>query len=583
MSRWTYLILLVCLPLTLNGCSLPQKRSVEAVDPSLSRQERPAKTKRGEEVAIRPHEEGRESGMIQSERLPAASVVGVGPYLPSAEEVAARIAAYNNKLERWRQRDSQAAVTRMSVDESEKMVQCFQELQRVLNGYNRLHELLVVQPSLPGSRPTATITTKEILDLQRSDIAFVDGICGQMVGVEEMSSAGWIPGEREDGLASMEAAMAQYAAMGQDEELVRTWRQIPDAATARLRLDTRIFAAKALIAMQQEEEAAGVLRRIVDQAVLPDGQSAELLVVRKMLADLHVALGRYPDAEVNYLEILKIYGELGRIEEWSVLQLAILKKNDRNDPELRDYADLLKKYLAFNPAKDGYIIVWQADSFLQKYPYSPVASNVDRLRNSSRELADRWFKNAATGAAVPAVQAQPDQAEPSSSGSVLGAVVSPEPQGARGSVGQAEMIQSVEPVRSEGAGAIDPQVMEGIWNEGIVFMEGAQYDQAIEKFRLLLGGEYSAKAEKKIAEASLLAAEEERRKAADIFIRFTKASDTESKKKLLIEARSRLLSILKKYPGVEIREKILGNIKRVEKEMDAIDPTLLRHPGRIDG
>jgi hypothetical protein len=145
---------------------------------------------------------------------------------------------------------------------------------------------------------------------------------------------------------------------------------------------------------------------------------------------------------------------------------------------------------------------------------------------------------------------------------------------------EAKVFPSAEKAGTEGVTAENHQELEGRWKEGLVLMEGAQYDKAIEKFNSLHGTEYSAKAEKKILEASLLAAEGERRKAADTFIRFTKASDIETKKKLLIESRNRLLDILVKYPMVEIKDKVMGNIKRVEKEMNAIDPNLIKQSGR---
>ncbi len=71
------------------------------------------------------------------------------------------------------------------------------------------------------------------------------------------------------------------------------------------------------------------------------------------------------------------------------------------------------------------------------------------------------------------------------------------------------------------------------------------------------------------------AAKADRRKAAELFIRFTKTSELESKKKLLVESRKLLKNILIKYPDVEIAPKVLGNIKRVEQEMNAIDPNLI--------
>ena len=60
-----------------------------------------------------------------------------------------------------------------------------------------------------------------------------------------------------------------------------------------------------------------------------------------------------------------------------------------------------------------------------------------------------------------------------------------------------------------------------------------------------------------------------------MFIRFTKTTDIEGKKRLLIESRKILKDILVKYPDVDIAVKVIGNINRVEKEMNELDPLLL--------
>jgi tetratricopeptide (TPR) repeat protein len=569
----------------LGGCLYDQKRIVDPAAPAVSGQDRSSKTKRAEELAgksIPDQEADQYHGAVQADGRPGAPGVGVNLLTPSKDEVAARISEYNKKMDRWRERDSQSAVMRMSADDSERMVRCFQELQKVLNGYNRLHEILLQQSSMPKGRGVGAITAKEVYDLLQSDIAFVDGFCGQMVAANDMNGTGWVQHEGEDGLVSMEAAIAQYAANGQNEELVQAWRQIPETTASRLQLGTKILYGKALIALQREEDAVKVFHQIIDQAILPDGSRSELLSVRKILADLFVASGKYKEADAQYLEISKTYREMGRIEEWSILQLSMLKKSDQGSPELKDYSDLLKKYLGFNPVKDGYTVVWQADRFLQKYPYSPVASNVDLIRTSVREQADKWSKSALTGVAG-AAELQQAQVESGKTETVSGVTATSESQISAQPIKNADVTAPVETVKNEIVGIDNTQELESSWNEGMVLMEGAQYDHAIEKFKLLLGTDYSGKAEKKIAEASLLAAEAERRKAADIFIRFTKASDLENKKKLLIESRSRLLDILRKYPEVEIKDKIMGNIKRVEKEMDAIDPALLQQSGRIEG
>jgi hypothetical protein len=109
----------------------------------------------------------------------------------------------------------------------------------------------------------------------------------------------------------------------------------------------------------------------------------------------------------------------------------------------------------------------------------------------------------------------------------------------------------------------------------MLLAKNGRYDEAINVFTGLLSTEYDAKAQVKIKELSLEAANDDRRKAADMFRRFLKTNDIESRKKLLIESRKLLKSILVKYPDVEIGPKVLGNIARVEQEINAIDPNLL--------
>ncbi len=119
------------------------------------------------------------------------------------------------------------------------------------------------------------------------------------------------------------------------------------------------------------------------------------------------------------------------------------------------------------------------------------------------------------------------------------------------------------------------QNMQNQWNNGMLLANGGRYEEAIAVFTSLLDTEYSVKADMKIKELSLEAANADRRKAADLFVRFTKTTDPDSRKKLLIESRKLLKNILVKYPDTEIVPKVRGNIERVEQEMNAIDPNLV--------
>jgi tetratricopeptide (TPR) repeat protein len=138
-----------------------------------------------------------------------------------------------------------------------------------------------------------------------------------------------------------------------------------------------------------------------------------------------------------------------------------------------------------------------------------------------------------------------------------------------------EQLAQAEAVENETDKMARMQDLQNQWNNGMLLVNGQRYEEAIEVFRSLLDTDYSAKARDKISELTLDAANADRRKAADLFIRFTKTTDLESRKKLLVESRKYLKNILVKYPEVEIASKVQGNIERVEQEMNSIDPNLI--------
>jgi tetratricopeptide (TPR) repeat protein len=573
MTRLKSILVIACCAMMMNGCLYKQKKMVDPAAP----------------VSANTDDGNKEDAPVQETDLqqqngtpPVRSDMAVdgGRFTPSVEYLTGRISEYSKKMDRWRQRDSQAAVLRIPADESEKMVGCFRDLQKVLNGYNRLYEIVLQQASVPKGGTSGAVNIKEMVELQQRDIAFVDGVCGQAVAADSAKGLGWLNNNEGGPLSPGETMIAQHAANGEYEELVQLWKQMPEATAKHASLQSKIFYAKALMALRQENEAIKVLRQMVDQMAPPGEQPVELLALRKTLADLYIALGNYAEAESQYLAISKGYKEMAALDDWAILQRSILKRGEQGGAELKEYADLLKNFLGFNPAKDGYTVVWQADKFLQSYPYSPVALNVDSIRNAAREQADKWSQKAVIKTTE----------ESSSQRTEQGAEIVPQrvaPPEAHQSVPlhspQKSEVSIAEKVESEAVKIQKSQDLERRWNEGVLSMEGAQYDKAIETFTPMLETDFSEKARKKIAEASLLAAEAERRKAADLFIRFTKASDIETRKKLLIESRQTLQNILVKYPGVEITDKVVGNIKRVEKEMIAIDPAMIQQSGGVGG
>ncbi|MBU0943315.1 MAG: tetratricopeptide repeat protein [Proteobacteria bacterium] len=494
---------------------------------------------------------------------------GEGLALPSMEYVNDRIFEYGRKLERWKELDSQAVVLDLDEKASEEMVRCFRELQKVLNGYNKIHGDLLQQDLLPSAD---LISNREMMQLEQRDIAFLESSCGRLLKSGENGGAGWEKRQEKADLPQIETLVERYAKNNEYEEIVQVWQQIPEYQLDRIHLNTRISYGNALMALHQEEEAAKIYQQIVDLMSASDDQQTDILSLRKVLADLYTASGSYDKAEKQYVEISNDYKNLEKIEAWAILQLSILERSEIGSPELKEYSALLRNYLGFTAARDGYKLVWQADKFLVDYPYSPVSSNIDIIKTSTLEEADRWLE-AFLGEVDTMAGEERFQDALLKLETLPSDILSGEKQVLVRQ--KTDDLILAEAVSRETKKIEQIQVLQKQWNDALLLIDKENYDEALEILTGMLDSEYALKAEQKIAEVSLLAARAERRNAADLFIRFTKTADIESKKKLLIDSRRKLVDILIKYPNVEITDKVMGNIERVEKEMNILDPSLI--------
>ncbi len=489
--------------------------------------------------------------------------------LPEMQYVKDRIFEYGRKLDRWKELDDQAIVLDLDEEASEEMVRCFRDLRRVLNGYNHIHESLLQMDSFDSGNQ---ITSAEVMKLERRDILFLESSCGRLLKSGDDEGEGWEKRGEEADLPQIETLIERYAGSSEFEEIVQVWQQIPPHQLDRVHINTRISYGNALMSLHQEDEAAKIYQEVIDLMTASDDQRTDILSLRKILADLYTASGNYDKAEEQYREISNDYSDLARIEDWATLQLSILERSEANSPELQGYSSLLRNYLGYSAQRDGYKLVWQADEFLAEYPYSAVASNVDIIKNSTLNRADQWIALFIAEVDVMAEEERFQDAllkletlpEDILSGEKLIEIRK-----------KSDDLTLADAVSREKKKIEKIQEQQRQWNDALLLVDKDDFDGAIERLTVLLDTEYAVKAEAKISEVSLLAARAERRKAADLFIRFTKTTDIESKKKLLVESRRCLVDILIKYPDVGITEKVMGNIRRVEKEMNAIDPNLI--------
>lgn len=548
--------------INLNGCAIPEKRTVSH-SPSTTSPSQSSPVYIQDTKTEQPGYPDIEDPQIKDD---AGEIVVESP---SIQYINDRIFEYGRKLDRWKKLDSQSVNMNLKDEEAVQMVSCFRSLQDVLNSYSELrNKILQSEKTDIATR----ISKEEIFALQKNDIIFLENTCGQLLADSEGIIPDWSQRETGADLSQFETLIARHADNKEYEEIIQVWLNIPQSDIGRVNIKSKILYGKALMYLHQEEKAAEIYEQVVDQMSAPDEQGNDIVSLRKVLADLYTASGNYRLAASEYRKISNDYLKLGQVEEWSQLQLTILDRYQDGSPELNQYSDILRNFLGFIPERDGYKLFWQAQKFQDNYPYSLVTSNVELIKESVVAAADNWFNGLIAEVDRLSSEKKYDQALKLLE-TIQTDIISAEKQ--LTIKAKNEELLLAEAVDNETNKMAKMQNMQNQWNNAMLLANGQRYEEAITVFTSLLDTEYSAKADMKIKELSLEAANADRRKAADLFVRYTKTTDLESRKKLLIESRKLLKNILIKYPDTEIVPKVRGNIERVEQEMNAIDPNLV--------
>jgi len=573
MNKFASGALILCSAVALGGCGVPEKTRVTMpkANPPASQQASTTGATTADTAESKVSPAPLYFELDEKDKQPGFVEENLEVVLPSMSYVNDRLFEYGRKLDRWKELDRESASTTPSEEDAAQMVRCFKRLQNVLNGYGNLRTKLLQAQQIENAEE---IGNSEIFDLQKNDIEFLEGPCGQLLATAEVKqSAGWTDRQQGADLSQQETLIGRYSANNEYEEVVQVWQQIPEGQVGRVHLQSKIQYGNALMFLHQERKAAAIYQEVVDQMSASKEQPTDLVSLRKVLADLYTASGDYQRALEQYGKISDDYQNLGKLEEWSKLQLSILQRSGNDSPELSEFSTLLRDYLGFIPERDGYKVLWEADKFLTNYPYSPVSSNVDFIKSDTQARADKWFNGFISQVDnLGAEKKFPDALKMMET--IPTDIVGPEKQAAIKE--KNEELLLAEAVEKETEKMAKVQDLQHQWNNGMLLAKNGRYDEAISVFTNLIDTEYGTKAEAKIKEVSLEAAKNDRKQAASMFQRYIKTTDLESRKKLLIETRKLLKAILVKYPDVEIGPKVIGNIARVEQEMNAIDPNLVQ-------
>jgi tetratricopeptide (TPR) repeat protein len=494
--------------------------------------------------------------------------------LPVLTSINERIFAYEQKLEILKGIDTEVVTRPAEKTQIEKVNTCRQKIGDMLTRYNALHQQLLRKDSVSTKQ---LFTGETLLNLQKRDFAFLESDCGKMVS-QEHPERSLLPPNRKF-IQQKEQLVSSAYARGDYDATITGYEHLMSGVAGPLSYDLTFAYGQALMKTGSEAKSRKVFKELLGRIRQHDQAQWEFKLMQ-LIGDLDFALGSYMPAKEQYNEIVRVYQGLGEKNEWAKQQLSALNVADKQSEEVKAYADLLRSYLAYNPDRDGYTVVRKAKSFINKYPYSLVASSADHLITVSRKAADEWYRNLLQQ--VDQLAAEKRYQEALLLIERVPRLILPVEKQQELAVRSKE-LSTTEAINRETTQLAQEQQAQENWNTGMTALEAKEYDQAIEAFTRLLGTSYDVKARKRIDEAAGLAAQEDRRRAAELFVRSGRTHDLMSRKKLLLASRQLLQDILIKYPQSDLTEKVKRNLKRIDEEINAIDPTLLAAPVTVNG
>ncbi len=494
--------------------------------------------------------------------------------LPVLTRINDRIFSYEQKLAVIKNLESSLAAFSNEQEKQDKLAGCRQQIENILDRYNSLHQQFLHRNSITT---TALFSGKDLLDLEKKDFGFLEGDCGRLLAQDHPERA-LVPLNKEV-ITEKERAVSTAYAAGEYKKTIDLYEQLTSTINTPLPYDLTFAYGQALMKTGRETEARKVFTQLLSRIRHHDQAQWEFTLMQ-LIGDLDFALGSYTPAKKQYSEIVDAYQGLAEKNEWAKQQLAALNVADQQSREVKAYADLLRSFLAYNPERDGYTVVKKAEAYLKAYPYSLVASSADQLVTINRKQADAWYNKLLQQVdrlaaekryqdALLLIERVPRLILPIDKQQELAT--------------RARKLRTTEAINRETTVLAQEQQAQENWNTGMTALGAREYDKAIEAFTKVLGTSYDDRARKKIDEAANLAAREDRRRAAELFVRSGRTHDLWSRKKLLLASRQLLQDILIKYPQSDIVDKVKRNLQRIDEEIAKIDPNLLSAPMTVNG
>lgn len=478
---------------------------------------------------------------------------------PALNTISARIRSHEARLEEIRAIENNPNSMMIPHDQMGRLSGCKSELLDILTNYDGLQKKLLRETDLDTAQALANDT---LLQVNQQDMQFLEGGCGRLLS-DLKSGQGMValppavtsqPLVQSGSHAEADAQIQEAFAAGEYARLIGLYNQRWTGLGRSPAPLTTWQYGQALLKNHQPEEAERVLSAL-DRQFGPQSGDPLAADVLRTLGDIAFGAGNYDAARQRYERLVRL-PSASQGDSWAQRQLAVLQQQTASADELAAYATLVRNYLAYTPSRDGYAVAEQAEQFLSRYPASRLVANVNTIHKQTREEAEAWLKRG-----VQRIERRVD-------GGTAGAGTE-RPTGGT-TVGDATAQAPLSPEQS----AARNQALQEQYDRGLAHMAAKEYDQALDTFSSLLGSDFTGQARERIQETAALAGEDNRQKAAELFVRASQVQDPESRRKLLLASRQLLKDILVKYPQSSLSSKVERNLASVEQALRAIDPAL---------
>jgi len=553
--------------LVMGGCA---RKQVTPYDQARAQREA-ARSQADSGRELTPVAPGGQTGLMAPVALRQPEVPSLRPVnilRPSLGFIEERRARFENILADWQALDQQAATLPAAQEKRRAMDHCAGELRELVAKYRALAETLTAR----GSMRADELAGSEIfLETQRRDIRFLEGTCLPFLhaGIEQFNV------RPSTSLALMEAETVLQDAMRQGDyaAVVAAYEGLPLPPGKQAGFAATQAYVQALMRLQRDGDAVAALRTLIRRQ-RDEGALRHEFQLMRLMGDLLLGQGKFAEARDQYRDLVAMYGEPAPQVEWANKQIALLGGGEPGE-ELRAYSALKRRIMTYDPARDGFRVVRQAEEFLQRFPASSVAAHVEELLQEQRRQAQLWFDGLLAQADTLAGEKRFREGIVLLENVPRDLLPPPQQDMVRTKI---EALNLAEAVGAESARLLAEQESQESWNAALSHFEAGRHDEAIAGFRKLLDTKYADRARARIEEAARLGAQEDRRRAAELFIRAGRTQELEARKKLLLASRKLLKDIPVKYPQSDLLDKAAGNLKRIEEELSRIDPALLKAP-----